>query len=165
MVLDELVDIGLPRELRHPHIVSVPLYEHDLVLVADREHPFARRVVVRIEELAGEQLILFDRTSSYHELTSALFRAAGVEPAGVMELDNIDATKKMVQQGLGVAFLPATAVVGELDAGLLRAVAVADADPVRRQIVAVRRRDSGRATGLVAAFMRTLQGLQPHMSA
>jgi DNA-binding transcriptional LysR family regulator len=158
LVLSEQVDIGLTRELLHPEIESVPVYEDELVLVADRDHPFARRVLIKVEELAEEQLILFDRTSSYHELTSALFRAAGVEPAGVMELDNIDATKKMVQQGLGVAFLPATAVAAEIDAGGLRAVAVAGVEPVRRQIVAIRRRDHGRPTGLVAAFMRTLVG-------
>ena len=43
-------------------------------------------------------------------------------PRGVMELDNIDAAKKMVQQGLGVALLPQTAVAGELADGSLVAV-------------------------------------------
>src|SRR5262245_59322367 len=83
MVLREQVDLGLTREVRHPDLESVPVYEDELVLVANREHPFARRVVIHLEEIAGEQLVLFDRTSSYHELTSALFRAAGIEPAGV----------------------------------------------------------------------------------
>ena len=49
-------------------------------------------------------------------LTSAFFREAGVVPRGVMELDNVDATKKMVEHGLGIAFLPYTAVRGELAA-------------------------------------------------
>ena len=159
MVLRDQVEVGLTRELRHPDVASVPVYEDELVLVANRDHSFARRVVIRMEELAGEELILFDRTSSYHDLTNALFRAAGVEPAGVMELDNIDAAKKMVQQGLGVALLPHTAVAAELDAGSLRAVVVADAPSVRRQIVAIRRRDAGQPAGHVAAFMETLAGL------
>lgn len=164
LVLREEVELGLTRELRHPEIESVPVYEDELVLVTNRDHPFARHVLIRIEEIGGEQLILFDRTSSYHELTSALFRAAGVEPRGVMELDNIDAAKKMVQQGLGVAFLPAAAVAAELDAGSLRAVAVADAEPVRRQIVAIRRRDAGPPSGLVAAFMETLAHVKPEVA-
>ena len=81
-------------------------------------------------------MILFDRTSSYHDVTSAFFREAGVVPRGVMELDNIDATKKMVRQGLGVAMVPKTAVAEELEAGTLHAVHIVDAPPVRRQIVA-----------------------------
>jgi DNA-binding transcriptional LysR family regulator len=78
-----------------------------------------------------------------------------------MELDNIDATKKMVQQGLGVALLPQTAVAGELTSGSLRAVAISDAEPVRRQIVAIRRRDAGPPSEFVAAFMEILAELRP----
>jgi LysR family transcriptional regulator, nitrogen assimilation regulatory protein len=78
----------------------------------------------------------------------------------VMELDNIDATKKMVRQGLGVALLPHTAVAEELEAGTLTPVDIVDATPVRRRIVAVRRRDAGSATGVVAAFLATLDGLR-----
>jgi DNA-binding transcriptional LysR family regulator len=80
-----------------------------------------------------------------------------------MELDNIDAAKKMVQEGFGVALLPQSAVGSELEAGILSRVEVEDAEPVRRQIVAVRRRDGGAPTGAVQAFMATLRELQPEL--
>ena len=150
MVLRDAVQIGLVRELRHPEIESDPFYEDELVLVAARGHAFAQAGGAELAELAGEQLILFDRTSSYHALTNAFFREAGVEPRGVMELDNIDSAKKMVEEGLGVALLPRTAVAHELALGVLAAVPIAGAEPVRRQIVAIRRRD-GRAPSRVAA--------------
>jgi DNA-binding transcriptional LysR family regulator len=160
MVLRGEVEVGLVRALLHPQIQSVPFYEETLVLVSDPSHPFAARTRISIAEIAEAQLILFDRTSSYHGLTSLFFREAGVTPRGVMELDNIDAAKKMVQQGLGVALLPQTAVAGELADGSLVAVRIADAEPVRRQIVAVRRKDDGEPTGLVAAFMEKLSGYE-----
>ena len=163
LVLREQVDIGLVRALRHPDIVTTPLYEDRLVLVTDAAHRFAARTGIRLEEIAREQLVLFDRTSSYTELTNALFRGAGVQPESVMELDNIDAAKKMVQEGFGVALLPQSAVAGELEAGILSRVEVEDAEPVRRQIVAVRRRDGGAPTGAVQAFMATLRELQPEL--
>src|SRR6266545_3445265 len=75
--------------------------------------------------------------------------------SGVMELDNIDAAKKMVEQGFGVALLPRTSVAQELSSGTLAGVAIQDASPVRRQIVAIRRRDAGRPTGAVAALLDT----------
>lgn len=155
LVLREQVDVGLVRALRHRDIVSTPLYEDRLILVVEPGHPFAQASPIRLEEIGAEQLILFDRTSSYHELTSALFRKAGIAPAGVMELDNIDAAKKMVEQGFGVALLPHTSVIDELDAGRLAEVAIRDGEPVRREIVAVRRRDSGPPAGPVAAFLDT----------
>jgi len=153
MVLREQVELGLVRELRHPEIVGVPLYEDDLVLVVEPAHPFATRGMIRVADLASEHLILFDRTSSYHELTSRLFREAGVVPRGVMELDAIDAAKKMVEQGLGVALLPHTAVAPELAAGRLASATLAEASAIRRRIVAVRRRDAGPPVELVSAFL------------
>jgi DNA-binding transcriptional LysR family regulator len=141
MVLREQVQVGLVRELPHPATTSQPLYEDEIVLVVHPGHRFASETSIAVAELAGERLILFDRTSSYFVLTSAFFREAGVVPRGVMELDNVDATKKMVEQDLGIAFLPYTAVRGELAAGTLREVAIAGYEPVRRPIVAIRRRD------------------------
>jgi DNA-binding transcriptional LysR family regulator len=155
LVLGEQVDVGLVRALHHREISSTPLYEDRLILVVEPSHPFAASGRIRLEEIANQQLILFDRTSSYHELTSALFRREGISPSGVMELDNIDAAKKMVEQGFGVALLPHTSVGDELAAGTLSEVAIQDAEPVRREIVAIRRRDAGPPTGNVASFLDT----------
>jgi DNA-binding transcriptional LysR family regulator len=160
LVLAEQVDVGLVRALRHPQIESTLLYEDRLVLVVDPEHPFAAARRIEMSALGSEQLILFDRTSSYYELTSALFRQAGVVPAGVMELDNIEAAKKMVQEGFGIALLPLTAVAGELGAGALREIEIDDAQPVRRQIVAIHRRDRTMQSGPVASFIGTLEAMR-----
>jgi DNA-binding transcriptional LysR family regulator len=141
MVLREQVQVGLVRELPHPATTSRRLYEDEIVLVVHPAHRFAAERSIAVEELAGERLILFDRTSSYFVLTSAFFRDAGVVPRGVMELDNVDATKKMVEQDLGIAFLPYTAGRGELAAGALHEVSIDGYEPVRRPIVAIRRRD------------------------
>ena len=158
MVLREQAHVGLVRELPHPATTSRPLYEDEIVLVVHPGHLFAHEPSILVRELAGERLILFDRTSSYFVLTSAFFREAGVVPRGVMELDNVDATKKMVEHGLGIAFLPYTAIRGELAAGTLREVAIDGYEPVRRPIVAIRRRDAvvpeDLVEGLLAAVHR-----------
>ena len=164
LVLREQVMLGLVRGLKHPEITSIPLYEDRLILVAEPSHPFAEAGRIRMEQIAGEQLILFDRTSSYHDLTSSLFRTAGVSPAGRMELDNIEAAKKMVQEGFGVALLPHTSVATELEAGALAKVDVIDAAPVRRQIVAVTRREAGPPAGPAKAFLATFEEIKDALS-
>lgn len=163
LLLAEKIDLGLVRALRHPDIVSTPLYEDRLLLVVRPDHRFAASGRTRLEEIAREQLVRFDRTSSYTELTNALFRDAGVQPEGVMELDNIEAAKKMVQEGLGVALLPLTAVTGELEAGTLRGVEVEDAEPVRRRLVAIRRRDR-EPSGAAASFFGVLSSLEGELT-
>jgi DNA-binding transcriptional LysR family regulator len=163
LVLSEQVQIGLGRALRHPQVEAIPLYEDELVLVVDPRHRFASEEEVDPDELSEVQLILFDRTSSYHRLTSEFFEDVGAVPRGVMELDNIDAAKKMVEQGLGLAFLPHTAVAGELANGSLRAVTLAEAPSPRRRIVIFRRRDTGPPSGALQAFLNCLSDLRPSL--
>ena len=161
LVLRGEVEIGITRPLRHPEITITPVYEDALVLVAHRGHPFTRVPHIRMRDLAGEQLVTFDRASSYHELTRAMFRAAAVQPRSFLDVDNIDAAKRMVQAELGVALLPRSAIQAELRSQQLRAVAVTDMTPVRRTIIAIRRRDAGPATGTLATFLRLLIAHSP----
>jgi DNA-binding transcriptional LysR family regulator len=163
LVLREQVQIGLGRALRHPEVEAIPLYEDELVLVVEPEHPFARETEIGPDQLTEVQLILFDRTSSYHRLTSEFFEGVGAVPRGVMELDNIDAAKKMVEQGLGVALLPHTAVSAELDSGSLKTVTLADTPAPRRCIVIFRRRDAGQPSGALQAFLNCLSDLRPSL--
>jgi DNA-binding transcriptional LysR family regulator len=163
LVLSEQVQIGLGRALRHPQVEAIPLYEDELVLVVDPRHRFASEEEVDPDELSEVQLILFDRTSSYHRLTSEFFEDVGAVPRGVMELDNIDAAKKMVEQGLGVAFLPHTAVAAELESESLHAVTLAEAPSPKRRIVILRRRNAGPPSGALQAFLNCLSDLRPSL--
>ncbi len=136
------VELGIVRQLRDARVRSRPLYEDELILVARPDHPFVLAGTVELSEISHAQLILFDRTSSYYDVTNALFRIAGVVPRGVTEVDNIEAAKRMVERGLGVALLPGTAVADALTAGSLGEIALAGTAPIRRRIVAVERRGS-----------------------
>jgi DNA-binding transcriptional LysR family regulator len=74
-----------------------------------------------------------------------------------MELDNIEAAKKMVEEGLGVALLPRVSVAREIAGGLLAEIDVADAPPITRSIDAIRRKDAGSPGGVVHAFLEELE--------
>jgi DNA-binding transcriptional LysR family regulator len=163
LVLRDQVQVGLGRALHHPQVEAIPLYEDELVLVVDPQHPLAEGDAVDPGRLADIQLILFDRTSSYHRLTSEFFEQVGAVPRGVMELDNIDAAKKMVEQGLGVALLPHTAVAAELEQQRLHAVTLADAPAPKRKIVVYRRRDAGPPSGPLQEFLNCLSELRPKL--
>jgi DNA-binding transcriptional LysR family regulator len=161
MVLREEVEVGLMRPIQHAELITSPLYEDQLVLVVHRGHPFASPGEIRMDQMATEHLILFDRTSSYHELTSSIFRQAGIDPRGYIEVDNIDAAKRMVEQRLGIALLPLTSVQADIGTGRLVPVTVADMPPVRRQIVVARRRDAGSPSKTASDFLLTLDALRP----
>lgn len=139
MVLRGDIQLAIMRELRDARVRMRSIFEDELVLVTRPDHPFAAAGSVDVAEIHRAQLILFDRTSSYYDLTQALFRSLGVVPRAVIELDNIEAAKRMVERGLGVALLPGTAVAGSLEDGTLREVRLLGTAPIRRRMVAVER--------------------------
>lgn len=145
MVLREEVQIGLSRPLEHPDIESTLLYEEDLVLVVNPEHHFTSEESVSIEEVSKENLILFDRASAAYELTKLIFRRSGLQESRTMELDNIEAAKRMVEHRLGVAFLPRRAVTRAIAADRMRQVQVDDLpheiQEAHRTIAALHRKD------------------------
>ena len=162
MVLHDQVQLGIIRALANQEIETIPLFTDTLVLIAGPGHRLARSPTgrqARMADLAGEVLVLFGRSSSYLEFTTATFRQAGVLPGSVLELDNIEAAKKMVERGLGVSLVPSSTVAGELAAGTLARIELVDAALARREIVAVRRRDAGPPAGAAALFLGMLAEL------
>jgi DNA-binding transcriptional LysR family regulator len=158
MLLADEVQVGLVRSLVHPDVETVPLYEDEVILTANAAHPFARKDSVHIEDVAAQPVILFDRGSSYYALIHSLFRQAGVVPTVAMELDSMEATKRMVEEGLGIALLPRVCLQRELALGELVEVTISDAPAVSRKIALIYRRGRRRAR-TVQAFLEVLESI------
>jgi DNA-binding transcriptional LysR family regulator len=156
LVIADEVQIGLERTLTHAEVVTVPLYHDEVVLVTSPGHPFAAKGLAHVDEVAREPLIMFNRGSSYYTLVHSALRSAGVLAEPAMELDNMEATKKMVEQGLGIAILPKVAVEREVERGELREIAVTGMDLPRREIALIYRK--GRPLSRAAqAFVSVLE--------
>ncbi|MEX2431640.1 MAG: LysR family transcriptional regulator, partial [Dehalococcoidia bacterium] len=122
MVLSEEIQVGLTRALYHPEVATTHLYEEQIVLVTHPEHPFARTGLASIYEVASEPLIVYDKESTYFLLIDRVCREAGILPNIQMDLDSIESTKRMIERGLGVSFLPLNALQRELSLGTLAQV-------------------------------------------
>lgn len=158
MVLADEVQIGLVRGLVHPELETVHLYDDEVVLVTSPSHRFASEQSAAIEAVGTEPLIFFDKGSSYYGLIHGYFRDAGIIPTHAMELDSMEATKKMVEEGLGIAILPRVSVEREIKLGLLVEVAISDVSPLKRPIAFIYRRNRKHARTVIA-FIELLQSL------
>jgi len=158
MVLNDDVHCALERTVHHPEVTTVPLYEDDLVLVASPSHRLARNRHATIEEVGREPLILYDKGSSYNQLIQGVFRQHGIVPHTLMELDTIEATKKMVEEGLGVAMVPNVSTEREFEQGTLAAVGITNASMPRRQISLIFRKNR-KHTRAVSAFFALMAEL------
>ena len=155
MMLSDEVQVGLVRSLSHPDIETVHLYEDEITAIVNPEHRFAARGTASVEEAASEPIVLFDRGSSYFGLIHGFFRQAGVVPNVAMELDSLEATKRMVEEGLGIALVPLVTIERELEAGMLAKIEIVDAPPLNRPISFMYKRHRKRPR-TVQAFIDTL---------
>ncbi|HEY6127200.1 MAG TPA: LysR family transcriptional regulator [Candidatus Acidoferrum sp.] len=140
MVLDGEVDLGLARSLQHPEVETTSLRDDPLILVGHPKYPAIRKSRARLREVEAWPLIFYDRGSSDWTLTNGLFRRAGLLPNIVLEVETIEACKRMVLRQLGLGFLPMLAVTHELRSGKLRAVQITDAEPLHRSLDVIRSR-------------------------
>jgi DNA-binding transcriptional LysR family regulator len=104
----------------------LPWLTDEIVLAVPPGHPLTRKRRVGINDLRGEQFVSREQGSATRATVEGRLRAAGFEPATVMEMNNPEAVKKAVQSGLGVAFLSRYAVETELKVRTLAAVRVED---------------------------------------
>ena len=156
MLLSDEAQVGLVRAVFHQDIETRGLIEDELVLVTNASHELANSGPVTINQLGDHPFIFFEANSSYYSLAQGLFRQHGVVPRMQMELDSMEATKKMVEEGLGIALLPRMAIESELESGVLCEIQIGDIPSASRQIALISRR--GRPLGPVAqAFVDIVQ--------
>ncbi|KOU60383.1 LysR family transcriptional regulator [Streptomyces sp. MMG1533] len=119
-------DVGflMEPETDHAGLESRVLAPEPLVLVAAPGHPLAAGAAgLKTEDLAEVQLVGTEPGCPYRDLfESELAHRTGAPPP-FMEFGTIEATKRGVAGGLGVALLPRMAVGGELASGALAELA------------------------------------------
>ena len=158
MVVEGQVQVGLSRGLVHPEVDTRRLFDEDLVLIVHPEHPFTERGDVSIRDIAAEPLILYDTGSSYLLMIEQACLNAGVVPRVEMRLDGVDAAKRMAESGNGISFVPRSAVVREVETGLL---AIVHLGPEHRMVIStcVLVRRAKRQPDTVRALMGVLQAM------
>jgi DNA-binding transcriptional LysR family regulator len=134
MLLSDEIHVALARTLANPDVESVHLYDDEIVLAVNRGHRFAETGRTTVAEAATEPIVLFDRGSSYYGLINNFFRQASVIPNVAMELDSLEATKRMVEEGLGIALVPLVTIERELASGDLVKIDLVDAAQLSRPI-------------------------------
>jgi DNA-binding transcriptional LysR family regulator len=85
-----------------------------LAFVVPPSHPLARRAKVSIAELASESFIAHHVSSPYRQRVIDTFAKRRIHLRMPVQMPTIEAIKKFVAMGNGVALLPAITVESEL---------------------------------------------------
>ncbi|MCL6591919.1 MAG: LysR family transcriptional regulator [Firmicutes bacterium] len=138
LVYENAVDLGLVTTINPEfNVNTVPLYQDRISLIAPRG--YGSRITKA--ELEEKSLIMFRAGSGFHQFLMERFHKQQYNPNVTMELESIEAIIRLVQSGLGLAFLPEIAVLPELKSGELIQVEVHDWPVMIRQTYLIYRRD------------------------
>ncbi|MBP2002431.1 DNA-binding transcriptional LysR family regulator [Paenibacillus shirakamiensis] len=105
-VLRKETDLGLVRNVVHPHIHSVKLWEDPIKLYVYEGHPFAEHQTVSAEQLGSEPFIFFECGSLDWVRIHRSFESLDQPPQIDFHVDNLETAKKLVMNRAGICFLP-----------------------------------------------------------
>lgn len=96
---------------------SIVVYHDELTFVVHPQHPLASAGQVSIRELGAESFVAHNVPSPYREKVVNAFKRHKTPLNMDVELPTIEAIKKFVQMGNGVALVPGISIQGEISRG------------------------------------------------
>jgi LysR family carnitine catabolism transcriptional activator len=138
------VDVGVGCVVRpEPDVDAEPLLTDRLAAFAPAGHPLARARQVRLRDLGAWPLILTGADTSVRQILERTLAEARLPIQVAQEVTYMSTAIGMVEAGLGVAVLPAAAIMA--DAGRrLRRIAIRDPE-LTREIALLTRRGRSRS--------------------
>ncbi|MBX5492414.1 MAG: LysR family transcriptional regulator [Chloroflexi bacterium] len=165
LVLDHLADVALnTAAVVVPELHSELVYSDPIVLVASPALRARLPQPLPVGMLAELPLISTQANTGYWRAVEDYLARHGVRPRTAMDLDYIEVVKQMVWAGLGVSFVPHSAVADDLRQGTLVALEATPAPALCRPIYLVwlrRRPPEGLAAAFVALARTEFAARQP----
>jgi len=122
-----------------PELSSVIVYSDELILVVPPRHPLAEETRVSIRQLGAESFVAHIVSSPYREKVLQAFKKYKTPLHMGVELPTLQAIKRFVAMGNGVAFLPEISVEDEIARGELVRIPVQELS-VHRKLRLIYRR-------------------------
>jgi DNA-binding transcriptional LysR family regulator len=124
-LLDGNLELGvISYDPSDERIKSKVIYTDSLAFIVSPKHRLAHRKSVPLTDLGGETFIAHNVLSPYRDVVLREFQSHKVPLRMEVEMPTIETIRKLVQNDVGVAFLPRMCVEQEIAQGLLCEVKV-----------------------------------------
>jgi DNA-binding transcriptional LysR family regulator len=120
-------------------LASLPVATDELALLVAPDHALAGRREVSVRELGVESFVAHNVRSPYRERVVATFEKHRTPLNIVAEMPSLEAIKRLVERGLGVALMPRQAAAAEVSRGDLVALSVREMRLERRLYLVYRK--------------------------
>jgi len=121
------IDVGFVAVPRvNPDVQVYNFHSEPLVLVCGSQHPFAQKSSVDVYMLQYHPFIAFARNVPTREWIDQILMKYNVAVKPVMEFDNVETIKRVVEINHGISIMPETTIQNEIAAGTLKAIPLAN---------------------------------------
>ncbi len=138
---------------KDPSLRSMTVFTDHLVLIVSPEHEFAGRSRVSVKDLGSQDFIAHNAVSPYRQMVVETFEKQNTPLRIAVELPSLEAIKRLVETGSGVALVPKMTAQSEIDNGTLVGVSVPEMKFVRKLNIIYRR--NAALSHAAAAFLET----------
>ena len=107
-----LIDVGLVRQVRERQMYDAQLvYREPLMVVLPAAHPLATQTSVAVADLHLQPFVMYapDEGRYFYDCIVGLFAMSGITPRYTYHLGQTHTIVSMVQAGLGLSIVPASA--------------------------------------------------------
>src|SRR5262245_60255657 len=157
------VDLGIVAyPSKRPQILITPFREDRLVLICAPQHRFAQLQRISIKKLHGEKFVGFERDVATRRALDRVFRQHNVKVNYVMEVDNVETIKRIVEIGSGISIVPEPTTVQEVKSETLKVIQVAD-ETLMRPLGIISKRGR-RFTPAAQEYLDFIKAKAPHGS-
>jgi DNA-binding transcriptional LysR family regulator len=158
-----LISLPVSNELlKSDQLKIMPLFEEELLVLRPSHSrvPGSRVGAIGLEELAAASFVLYPKRSNMRSIIDQFFQNAGIAPRVVMEADDTEAIKSLVESGFAYSILPGFALRGSNR--FFHVMRVAGHHLMRRQALAMARTEYPRAlTESIALSLQTALAPRP----
>jgi len=126
LVLEGLVDLGFSgMTTNHARLESILIHQEKMIMVASPRHPLSARKI-SLDDISETPFIWREKGTQTRKLIEKWFlgQLRGHYPRKSIELQNMEAAKRMVEEGYGITVVPEAAVKREISAGWLKPLQV-----------------------------------------
>jgi len=139
-------------------IKSLPVTSDELALIVAPNHPLAAKRIVSVRELGAEAFIAHNVPSAYRERVIKAFEKHRTPLNISMEMPTLEAIKRLVENGMGVALVPRLAAQTEIARKQLAGLSVREMRLERRLNLIYRK--GATLSHAARAFLRVARGVQ-----
>jgi len=100
----------------------------NLVLAVHPEDDLLKNKKITIKDLNNKNLIFVKSDCNYKNILQKMLLQSDVEPNKIIEINSLDAVKRLLIMGNGIAFLPKIVISDELNKGLLKTLNISRAN-------------------------------------